>query len=79
MSNRNKSHAPQRHGGELASYQPRQSPFEEFDRMADRMFAGFGMPRMDMSKILRFNSDKVVSDPFRNDPFFSDMGFGRMD
>lgn len=27
------------------------SAFDEFDRMADRMMGGFGMPKMDISKL----------------------------
>lgn len=34
----------------------RAAAFDDFDRMADRMMANFGMPKMDLSKWLVFNT-----------------------
>jgi len=44
-------------------------PFDDFDRMTSNMLANFGMPRM---------GGGLFDDPFANDPFFKDSGFGRM-
>ena len=63
------------------------SHFDEFNRMADRMMAGFGMPKMDISNFnLIINLVSVMpfgvgKDPFSEDPFFAGAGsgFGRMD
>lgn len=57
MSNRNKSVAPYNpraqasHHNELVpqSLFSNHRAFDDFDRMADRMMASFGMPKMDMS------------------------------
>jgi hypothetical protein len=51
MSNRNKSVATYKGGGQLAPREQFRSAFDEFDSMADRMMANFGMPKMDMSMI----------------------------
>jgi len=58
MSNRNKSVAPYNpraqasHHNELVPqslFSNHRAAFDDFDRMADRMMASFGMPKMDMS------------------------------
>ena len=41
--------------------------------MADRMFSDFGMNRMEVAM------PSMMRDPFKNDPFFADSGFGKMD
>jgi hypothetical protein len=52
MSNRNKSVAPYQGGGGMVprDQHHRGAEFDEFDRMADRMMANFGMPKMDLSR-----------------------------
>ena len=71
MSNRNKSVAPYQGGGG-GGLVPRNhqsklggaAPFDDFDRMADRMMANFGMPKMDLSRdVISFNF--YFSDAFR--------------
>lgn len=55
MSNRNRSVAPYQGGGGGGGLVPRdhfKSAFDDFDRMADRMMASFGMPKMDLSMYL---------------------------
>lgn len=56
--------------------------------MAERMMANFGMPKLDIGNLLVNNNyigmrggggGLFGSDPFANDPFFADSGFGRMD
>lgn len=58
MSNRNKSVAPynpraqaSRHNELVPQslFSNYRAAFDDFDRMADRMMASFGMPKMDMS------------------------------
>jgi hypothetical protein len=55
MSNRNKSVAPYQGGGgmvprSLQKFGGGAAQFDDFDRMADRMMANFGMPKMDLSR-----------------------------
>jgi hypothetical protein len=57
MSNRNKSVAPYKGGGggggglvQRDHHKFGGAPFDDFDRMADRMMANFGMPKMDLSR-----------------------------
>ena len=59
-------------------------PFEEFDRMSNKMMSEFGMPKMDISNYLFLLITLIVMpfggrDLFANDPFFNDRGFGRID
>lgn len=56
MSNRNRSMVPHAGGGGhshgLMPYGGgnMRSAFDDMDRMAERMMAGFGMPKMDISR-----------------------------
>ena len=94
MSNRNKSVAPYNPRGqsnpsnELSLFGNHRAAFDDFDRMADRMMSNFGMPKMDMSNNTTISYINLLivmpsfgrgGDPFMNDPFFADSGFGRMD
>ena len=55
--------------------------------MADKMMRGFGMPRLDLGMVFlqSFTNSLYIDmpgfgrDPFANDPFFKDSGFGRID
>ena len=55
--------------------------FDDFDKMHGQMMQGF--PKMDMGKFLEHVSENShifsgFPDPFANDPFFANSGFGSM-